>query len=102
MYPETIEIELLKEDFEGSSYISNEDCALARGINRTFEKNQSLKSLEGFNMVGGSSVVFFPGCSKIEMGKGLNYSILDFYKIVDIYWEDFTPEFPFIVTLKKA
>ena len=102
MYPETIKIELLQEDFEESSYISNEDCALARGIKRGFEKDPSMKSLEGFTMVGGSIVYLFPGCSKIDIEKSLNYSILDFKKIVDIYWKDFTPEFPFIVTLRKA
>jgi hypothetical protein len=104
MYPKTIEIKLIKEDFEGSNYYSHQDCALARGINRAFEMDPSIESLKGFIGVGGDYVCLYPRCSQRDFTKELRYNIpkSQASSIVDIYRERTTPEFPFIVTLRKA
>ena len=103
MYPETIEIKLIKEDFEESNYYSHQDCALARGINRAFEMDPSIESIKGFISVGGTYVHFYPGCSERDYDKKIRYDIPDndqSISIPDIYGKRITPEFPVVINLE--
>jgi len=100
MHPEVIEIKLKKADFDGSNFLSNEDCALARGIKRALNTDATIKSLDGFVNVGGTFVMFSPGYSYRNWGESITYDIVNYHAIFDIYHKELKPKFPYTITLK--